>query len=44
MRDYLSRVPRPAALMAYFNIDAPVLISAHRDSASLHETLRVLAD
>ena len=44
MRDYLSRVPRPAALMAYFNIDAPVLISAHPDSASLHEALASLAD
>jgi len=43
MRDYLSRVPRPAALMAYFNIDAPILRSAHPDDASLHNALDQLA-
>jgi hypothetical protein len=43
MRDYLSRVPRPAALLAYFNIDAPVLTSAYPDQPSLCEVLDELA-
>jgi hypothetical protein len=39
MRDYLAGVPRPAALMAYVNIDAPVLWLAYPDQPSLHNAL-----
>jgi glyoxalase/bleomycin resistance protein/dioxygenase superfamily protein len=43
MRNCLARVLRPAALMAYVTIDAPVLRSACPDPPSLHNALDELA-